>query len=178
MKYYYVIHTETENIFAEAGFFPTQAFVYKHGGYTLTVGSENKRGYELVTAVLTSESDTEAYLSVCAEGTGEYYSFNGICDCERVFRQSPHDHTRYQFKMEMSAIPMIAVSSSENTDIFISDNPSFFDNATTQRIIPSENRAYLSSGDPGGAPNFPESDRPEALRSSMSRWSWQGAMKV
>ena len=52
---------------------------------------------------------------------------------------------------------MIAAVENGKADIFISDNPSYFDNATTQHIIPEENTFYLSSGDKGGTPNNPES---------------------
>ena len=61
--------------------------------------------------------------------------------------------------MEKSAIPMVAAVMDTETNILISDNPSFFDNATTQHIVPAEHKFYLSSGDCGGAPNYEESDK-------------------
>ena len=47
--------------------------------------------------------------------------------------------------MEKSAVPMVAAVIDGQADFFISDNPSYFDNATTQHIIPAEKCFYLSS---------------------------------
>ena len=158
MKYFYVLHTPVENHFFPAEVFPGRESSYVHGGFTLKTQITHKNGYDIFEATVSSRDDAEVYLSLCGEGGEKFFSFESECRRERIFRQSPHAPESYHFKMEKSAIPMVAAVSGEKADIFVSDNPSFFANATTQRIIPEEKRFYLSSGDPGGAPNFPESD--------------------
>lgn len=53
-----------------------------------------------------------------------------------------------------SAVPMAAVTERGRTDLFISDQPGHCDNYTTQYFLPETGEFYLSSGDPGGSPNF------------------------
>ena len=158
MKYLYAIHTPTEKIFFDADVFSAHSGVYKHGEYTLKTNITCKRGYNIYELEVSAEEQREVYLSVFAEGGNEIYSFNGACKNERIFRQSPHDYKNYTFKMEKSAIPMIAIIGEAHSEILVSDNPSFFENATTQHILPDEACAYLSSGDPGGAPNCDETE--------------------
>ncbi len=158
MKYSYILHTPNEEFAFEADVFAENGTLIKQGEFTISISAREKRSYKVIEISVFTEEERKVYLSLCGEGKADFYSFNGPCADERIFRQSPHDYTNYGFKMEKSAIPMVAAVTSEGTDVFISDNPSFFDNATTQHIIPEEHRFYLSSGDRGGAPNCEESD--------------------
>lgn len=158
MKYSYVIHTPEENIAFDADVFGTNGDIFTKGNYTLNISVSKKRGYKVFEVSVFANKEAEVYLSLYGEGEAELYSFNGVCDKERIFRQSPHDYHNYQFKMEKSAIPMVAAVTGENADIFISDNPSFFDNATTQHIIPEQGKFFLTSGDNGETTNCEETD--------------------
>ena len=161
MNYSYILHTPEKNltitqnidIFSEAS---EKTVVC--GPYTVHIDSQEKGIYRLIEITVFSNDEKEVYLSLCGEGDSQFFSCKGPCDVERLFRQSPHDVTRYQFKMQRGAIPMIASVSGDNAEIFVSDNPSYFDNATTQHFLPAEKKFFLASGDPGGAPNFPISD--------------------
>lgn len=104
---------------------------------------------------LNASGEGECYFSLQGQGDGKLYSFNGECEEEHVFRQSPHDVNQYMYKIDGTAIPIVACVLDDETKIFISDNPSHVDNYTTEHIIPEQNKFYLSSGDPGGKPNFP-----------------------
>ncbi len=126
--------------------------------YSLSLNRKKKEKYEVIELTVSSEREAHVYLSLMGEGDAAFSSFNGVCREERIFRQSPHDARRYHFRMEKSAIPMVAAIAETETVLFISDNPSYFDNATTQHILPDEKKFYLSSGDRGGTPNCPESD--------------------
>ena len=158
MKYSYVIHTPEEKILFDADVFATQGDIFTKGDYTLNVSATQKRGYKILEVSVFSNKEAQVYLSLMGEGDAKLYSFNGPCDKERIFRQSPHNYTNYHFKMEKSAIPMVAAVMKDSSDIFISDNPSFFDNATTQHIIPEQNTFYLASGDNGETTNCEETD--------------------
>ena len=166
MKYEFVLHTPYQTI-------P----IGSYGELKDTVISEfqiqtkrsQKGKYEWIEITVSSDEDREVYLSLAGEGDAMFYSFNGVCKDERIFRQSPHNPARYHFKMQKNAIPMVAAIQGEDADIFISDNPSYFDNATTQHIIPEEKRFYLSSGDPGGTPNMSESDPFSAVYHKIGR---------
>ena len=161
MNYSYILHTPEKNVvisqnvdvFSEIG----QKTVIC-GPYSVHISGEEKGFYRLIEITVSSVDDDQVYLSLCGEGECQQFSFKGVCKDERLYRQSPHDVERYHFKMQRGAIPMVASVNGEFSDIFVSDNPSFFDNATTQHFLPEEHRFFLSSGDPGGAPNFPASD--------------------
>ena len=161
MKYSYVLHTPHNDltVIQDVDMFSyTKETTVVSDPYTFHISCEEKGGYRIFEITVSSDEEKEVYLSLCGEGENQFFSFQGPCKDERIFRQSPHDVTRYHFKMQRGAIPMIAAVNGESADIFVSDNPSYFDNATTQHVIPEEKRFYLSSGDPGGAPNYPESD--------------------
>lgn len=100
-----------------------------------------------------AEMPRSCYFSVHGEGNGTLYSFDGKAEQERIFRQSPHDYTRYTFRMDGTAVPMVAVQT-EKTTIFLSDHPGYCDNDTTEHLNPEKGTFDLSSGDPGGSPNF------------------------
>lgn len=161
MKYSYILHTPENNItifqnvdvFSESGEKTVMC-----GPYCVHISGKEKASYRLIEITVTADEEKQVYLSLCGEGNSQFFSFKGPCDVERIYRQSPHDVTRYHFKMQRGAIPMIAAVDGESSEIFVSDNPSYFDNATTQHFLPDEQTFYLSSGDPGGAPNFPPSD--------------------
>ena len=155
MKYSYVLHTPEKDI--DIGDLNTEKKI-EISPFCVSVNCMQKDKYELIELTVSSETEKEVYFSLMGEGDAVLYSYNGICENERIFRQSPHDPENYYFKMEKSAIPMVAAVTERGADIFISDNPSFFDNATTQHMIPEKNKFYLSSGDKGGAPNNKESD--------------------
>jgi hypothetical protein len=126
--------------------------------YEIQIECKDKGIYKIVEMTVSSDQEDAVYLSLCGKGECSFYSFQGPCKDERIYRQSPHDVANYHFKMQRGAIPMVAAVEDEGADIFVSDNPSYFENATTQHIIPNENCFYLSSGDRGGSPNYPESD--------------------
>ena len=155
MKYGFMLHTPNKKVFLGDYEGVTDAVISE---FKIQTKRSQKEKYELIEMTVSSENESEVYLSLVGEGEGEFFSFNGVCQDERIFRQSPHNPERYHFKMQKSAVPMVAVIQGDKADIFISDNPSYFDNATTQHIIPAQNCFFLSSGDPGGSPNFPESD--------------------
>ncbi|MBQ8497405.1 MAG: hypothetical protein IJ489_08145 [Clostridia bacterium] len=155
MKYGFVLHTPEKNISVCS--LEEQKTVKISPFFVHTECSEQGK-YKIFEITVSSDEEKDVYLSLMGEGDAEFYSFNGLCTEERIFRQSPHDPANYHFKMEKSAVPMVVAIKDGKADIFISDNPSYFDNATTQHIIPEENRFYLSSGDKGGAPNYPESE--------------------
>ena len=156
MKYGFVLHTPEKNISVCS--LETQKTVMISPFFVHTECSEQGK-YKIYEITVSSEEEKEIYLSLMGEGDAEFYSFGGLCTEKRIFRQSPHDPLKFHFKMEKSAVPMVAAVKDGMADIFISDNPSYFDNATTQHIIPEEKRFYLSSGDKGGVPNFPESEQ-------------------
>ncbi len=160
MNYSYILHTPEKNIkITEAlPLFEVGEKKIALAPYSAEISTKDKNGYTVVEVTVSAENDADVYLSLMGEGDAEFYSFAGLCKNERIFRQSPHDAGNYHFKMEQSAIPMVAAVTEGGTDIFISDNPSYFENATTQHIIPEEKAFYLSSGDKGGAPNNPTSD--------------------
>lgn len=160
MKYSYILHTPEKNIVIAENVNPFEAMetTMEKEGFSVSFSSEVKNGYRVIEAVVSSAEEKDVYLSFAGEGEAVLFSFGGPVPNERIFRQSPHDVKRYHFKMQRGAIPMVAAVRGEEAEIFVSDNPSYFDNATTQHILPEEKRFYLSSGDKGGAPNFPESD--------------------
>ena len=108
----------------------------------------------LVTLTAAAEGGAACYFSLYGSGDGTLYSFNGPCKHEQLLRQSPHDYRNYQFKMDSSAVPMAAVVREGKTNLFISDHPGHCDNYTTQHFLPEAGEFFLSSGDPGGSPNF------------------------
>ncbi|PWL98640.1 MAG: hypothetical protein DBY04_03040 [Clostridiales bacterium] len=108
----------------------------------------------LVTLTAAAEGSAACYFSLYGSGDGTLYSFNGPCKHEQLLRQSPHDYRNYQFKMDSSAVPMAAVVREGKTNLFISDHPGHCDNYTTQHFLPETGEFFLSSGDPGGSPNF------------------------
>ena len=161
MKYSYILHTPNGNIAVADNVDP---FVAKEpqsiciAPYTIQITNKEKSGCCLTEISVSADTKEQVYISVYGEGEAELYSFAKLCEDERLFRQSPHDPSNYHFKMEKSAVPMVAAVVDGQADFFISDNPSYFDNATTQHIIPEQKCFYLSSGDKGGAPNYPESE--------------------
>lgn len=166
MNYSYILHTPENNFpideFADI-FLQTGEKTIVSDLYEFHIEYKDKDIYRIIEITASAKEDTSVYISLCGEGGGQFYSFQGPCFDERIFRQSPHDVNNYHFKMQRGAIPMVAVVEGEKAAFFVSDNPSYFENATTQHVIPEENRFYLSSGDPGGAPNYPESDRFEPI---------------
>ena len=155
MKYTLVIHTPEKNISVDM--LPKQKTV-SISPFFVHEERIQKGKYEIVEVTLSSPTAQNVYLSLKGEGEADFYSFNGMCREERIFRQSPHDPYKFHFKMEKSAVPMVAAVYDGGADIFVSDNPSYFENATTQHILPEEKCFYLSSGDKGGIPNFLESE--------------------
>ena len=161
MKYSYVLHTKEKSFLIEECadiFAQTGKRKLALAPYEIQIECTDKGIYKIVEMTVSCEEKASVYLSLCGKGECNFYSFQSPCKDERIYRQSPHDVTNYHFKMQRGAIPMVAAVNGERAEIFVSDNPSYFENATTQHIIPNENCFYLSSGDPGGAPNYPESD--------------------
>ncbi len=156
MEYGIVLHTPKKNSLICS--LDEKRKTFDKDSFAIVVSRSYKGKYELMEVTVSSEEEQDVYLSLMGKGEAEFFSFNGPCREERIFRQSPHDPEKFHFKMEKSAIPMVAVLKNGEADVFISDNPSYFDNATVQHIIPEEKCFYLSSGDPGGAPHYPESE--------------------
>ena len=166
MNYSYVLHTKKKRFLIEDGvdiFTQTGTRTIVAEPYEFRIDSTEKGAYKMIEITVSSKEESQVYLSVCGKGESELYSFQGPCRDERIFRQSPHDVNNYHFKMQRGAIPMVAAVNGNEAEILVSDNPSYFENATTQHVIPEEACFYLSSGDPGGAPNYPESDRFEQI---------------
>ena len=161
MKYSYILHTPNGNITIADQVNPFSAAEPQKivmAPYTFQISGQEKNGCCLTEITVSAEIEAEVYLSVYGEGDADLYSFAKLCEVERIFRQSPHDPDNYHFKMEKSAVPMVAAVKDGKGEFIISDNPSYFDNATTQHIIPEQKCFYVSSGDKGGAPNYPISD--------------------
>lgn len=127
---------------------------YSLGSIRITASLSDKGDAALVTLTAAAEDSTRCYFSLYGKGAGELYSFNGRCEKEQILRQSPHDYRNYTFKMDGSAVPMAAVCEPDGTVLFISDEAGHCDNYTTQHFLPQTGEFYLSSGDPGGSPNF------------------------
>ena len=153
MNYSILLHTPEKTYEIVKDMKKSPCGSYRAGGVDVALASK-KISDSVTLFTLTARGAGKCYLSLCGRGEGEFYSFNDVCTDERIFRQSPHDPELYLFAMEVSAVPMIAAVSGGVTDIFISDEPSHCDNYTTQHIIPERGEFYLSSGDPGGAPNY------------------------
>ena len=156
MNYSILLHTEnaTHTLFDVSDIFTadgTRETIC--GNIKVTATFTKKNSTTLVSLVASSAGEAACYFSLYGKGEGTLYSFNDKYEEEHILRQSPHDYKNYHFKMDSSAIPMVAVCA-ETTEIFISDNPAHCDNYTTQRILPQTGEFYLSSGDPGGSPNF------------------------
>ena len=161
MKYSYILHTPEKNIVIMDQVNPFEPADTKNlviAPYSVQITSQEKGGCCLTEITVSSDTEEKVYLSVYGEGDAEFYSFAKYCEDERLFRQSPHNPDNCYFKMEKSAVPMVAAVVDGMGEFFISVNPSYFDNATTQHIIPEKKCFYLSSGDKGGAPNYAESD--------------------
>ncbi len=154
MRYSYILHTPEGNIAIAENvnpFVAAEAQKIVIAPYFFQITSQEKNGGCLTEITVSSENEAEVYLSVYGEGEADLYSFAKLCEVERIFRQSPHDPDRYHFKMEKSAVPMVAAVVDGQGEFIISDNPSYFNNATTQHIIPEKKCFYVSSGDKGGA---------------------------
>ena len=154
MDYSILLHTE-------GGAYSVCALTDDSASAKYTVGNisvdvDISRDGKMTTVELTAEGDGKCYFSLYGKGKAAFFSFNDECAHEQVLRQSPHNPTEYLFAIDGSPVPMIAAVG-KTTDIFISDNPSHCDNYTTQHIIPEKEEFYLSSGDPGGAPNYHKS---------------------
>ncbi|MBR6052138.1 MAG: hypothetical protein IKP68_13175 [Clostridia bacterium] len=151
MEYSIILHTPTG---AEAVFSSLCCGTAKSADGNIAVTMTQKKISVTVTLFeLTATGEGECYFSLCGKGNGKFTSFDDFVSEEHIFRQSPHDPAMYRFSMDASAVPMIAAVTDGGTDIFVSDEPSHCDNYTTQRIVPESHEFYLSSGDPGGAPN-------------------------
>ena len=121
MKYFYVLHTPVENYSFSADIFAETEKIFSFGGFTLKAEKNVKNGYGIFELTVSSRENAEVYLSLCGEGGEKFYSFEGKCAEERIFRQSPHNAKNYNFKMEKSAIPMVAAVSGREAEIFVCD---------------------------------------------------------
>lgn len=156
MKYSILLHTpngvypifENIDIFTENG-----AKESIREGIRVKAAFSRKHDIIRVSLTASAERDAACYFSLYGSGVKDIYSFDAKCSEEHILRQSPHDYKNYVFKMDGTAVPMVAARA-EQTDIFISDTPAHCDNYTTQHILPQTGEFYLSSGDPGGSPNF------------------------
>ncbi len=104
------------------------------------------KGKDYVVDVFSDEGK-EFYFSVRYEGDGEFHTFSGKSVTERYIRQSPRDITDYVLDMEKEAIPMASVFKDGAYTVAISDNPSNYENGTTQHIY--KDGFCVSSGDRG-----------------------------
>lgn len=156
MQYSLSIHTNNGTSSAALPYpFPAEGERhYTFGCIQVTAAFQKKQEATLVTFTASSKEQTACYLSLCGEGDGTLFSFEGVIEEEHILRQSPHDVEMWHIKMDGSAVPMVAVSNENGAALFISDNPAHCDNYTTQHFLPKEKKFYLSSGDCGGSPNF------------------------
>ena len=93
-------------------------------GFSVKVDFEEKGIATLASIKVISQEDKKCYISL--HGTNEnadLFSFMRKCEKECVLRQSPHNFTRYFFKMDINTMPLIAEDSGEQVKIFISDAP-------------------------------------------------------
>ena len=154
MKYYITLHTEKGEVVLGEVTYGEYSDGYTDKGVSVALSAKTVND-RIVLFTLTASGSGRCYLSLKGEGEARFCSFDGFCSEEHVFRQSPHDPKMYNFRMDGSAVPVVAAVA-EETDIFISDHPGTCDNYTTQHVIPERQTFYLSSGDPGGIPNLPE----------------------
>ena len=153
MEYTLLLNTEKGSFEIAKAVFGVRG-EYRKDGITVGYGSKAVNG-DITLFTLTASGKGKCCFSLKGEGDAKFCSFNDFCREEHIFRQSPHDPTMYNFRMDGSAVPMVGVVS-DVTEIFISDHPGTCDNYTTQHVIPEKKRFYISSGDPGGIPNLPE----------------------
>lgn len=104
----------------------------------------------------TEGTDKKCFLSLKAKySEGTLYSYNGLVEDNKIFRQSPHDPNNHVFpKLVKQAIPMVAVREDQDYVVAISDCPAFYDNFTTQRFDTKKKNVFLCFGDngkPGGS---------------------------
>ncbi len=152
MNYSIVLHKKNENVVLFD--LPEKDKSAEYDGIKVSLSVKNKNGVNVYEVKAESDVPNECYISLYGKGEGRYFSFTGEAEKEDIYRQSPHNPGKYVFKMQGSAVPMIAVIGENGTDLLISDNPAHCQNYTTQHIIPEKNEVFLSSGDKGGSPNF------------------------
>ena len=126
MEYSIVVTTPEKNIcvcslneLRESGKFNLDSFELT---YT-TKDIKNIKLYEF-----TASGKGKCFISLCGKGSEQFYSFDGIVKEERILRQSPHDPYNFRFKIDGTAVPMIAASNGIRTEVFVSDAPAFCDN--------------------------------------------------
>lgn len=156
MKYNILLHTPVKiyNVLDIEGLHYSAEIHIQEAEITISCIRKTNGIYKIFELTAQSMNPAKCYISVHGVGEGELYSFAGKSEQEQILRQSPHNYMNYQYKMDKSAIPSVAVVTEEGCDIWVSDNPAHCDNYTTQHIIPQNNEFFLSSGDNGGSPNF------------------------
>lgn len=140
------LHTpiETHNL---GSFIPFENFekTFLKNEYSGTIKAENI-GQDYILNIIANTGEN-VYFSVQYIGEGDIYTFSGQEHKERYIRQSPRDITDYVIDTEKEPIPMAAVLKNGIFTAVISDNPSHYENATTQHIY---NGGFcIASGDRG-----------------------------
>lgn len=158
MSYEILLHTPQKVLkireFADISSFGKN-FSASADGFEIKADFCEKEGITVAEISVNADIPSECYVSLHGKSEGaEIYSFMKKCTNECILRQSPHNFQNYYFKMDWNTMPLAAIKSGDETDIFLSDAPAFSDNYTTQHIIPENGEFYLSSGDPGASPNF------------------------
>ena len=77
MKYYYVIHTPDEKIVFDADIFASNYEVFHFNEYTLAASARSVQGCRLIEISVSSVSEKNVYLSVCAEYSTHCYKQHG-----------------------------------------------------------------------------------------------------
>lgn len=152
MEYSIVVTTPEKNICVSSLNELRESGKFNLDGFVLTYTTKDIKNIKLYE--FSASGKGKCFISLCGKGSEQFYSFDGIVKEERILRQSPHDPHNFHFKIDGTAVPMIAACNGIRTDVFVSDAPAFCDNYTTQHIIPDKHEFFLSSGDPGGTPNY------------------------
>ncbi len=117
---------------------------------------ENRQDLLAFKAKASSIMDKKCFLSLKANyQNGTAYSYNGLEESSKIFRQSPHDPANHVFpQLVKQAIPMVAINDGESFLVAVSNTPALYDNYTTQVFGNEQQVVSITSGDngnPGGS---------------------------
>jgi hypothetical protein len=125
MKYNILLHTPVKiyNVLDIEGLHYSAEIHIQEAEITISCVRKQNGIYSIFEFTAHSENPAECYISVHGVGEGELYSFAGKSEHEQILRQSPHNYKNYSYRMDKSAIPSVAVITTEGSDIWVSDNP-------------------------------------------------------
>ncbi len=129
--------------------------VFACADMTVKITRKEIDGIHFFEASAQSDEPQECYFSLNRENApAEILSFVGTEKAHDIYRQSPHDASRYVFDMLKQPVPMGACRVDGGYEIALSDAPYHCGNYTTQEFIPAEHRFSITSGDSGRKPNY------------------------